>query len=110
LIGRLGAGVVRERRRESPAKLLAVALLVSSPDFIELDAPMVKTAGIWVREDPRGARNPPVRSKRGTGVRDGVRSKGGGAVRRRPPACSVLVLPARHGLRERAQKKEGIGV
>jgi hypothetical protein len=46
LIGRLGVGVVRERRRESPAKLLAVALLVSSPDFIELDAPMVKMAGI----------------------------------------------------------------
>ena len=83
MIGRLGVGVVRERRRESPAKLLAVALLVSSPDFIELDAPMVKTAGIWVREDPRGVPNPHVRSKRGTGVRDGVRSKGGGAVRRR---------------------------
>jgi len=79
LIGRLGAGVVRERRRESPAKLLAVALLVSSPDFIELDAPMVKTAGIWVREDLRGARDPPVRSKRGTRVRDGVRDGGGGA-------------------------------
>ena len=56
--------MVTERRRKSPAKLLAVALLVFSPDFIELDAPMVKTAGTWVRKDLRGARNPLVALER----------------------------------------------
>ena len=51
-------------RSGSPAKLPAVALLDSSPDFIELDAPMVKTAGTWVREDLRGARDPLVALER----------------------------------------------
>ena len=99
--------MVTERRRKSPAKLLAVALLVFSPDFIELDAPMVKMAGIWAREDLRGARDPPVRSKWGTGVRDGVRSKGGGAVRRRPPACEVLKVLGCYGPSNPVQQRQG---
>ena len=65
-----------------------VALLDSLPDFIELDAPMVKMAGIWAREDLRGARDPPVRSKWGTGVRDGVRDGGGGPARQSSLACT----------------------
>ena len=87
-IARLRAGDALAAAVLSPAKLPAVALLVSSPDFIELDAPMVKTAGIWVREDLRGARDPPVRSKRGTGVRDGVHDGGGGPARQSSPACT----------------------
>jgi hypothetical protein len=48
-----------------------------------------------------------VRSKRGTGVRDGVRSKGGGAVRRRPPACEVLKVPGCYGPSNPAKNDRG---
>ena len=51
-------------RSGSPAKLPAVALLDSLPDFIELDASMIKTAGILVREDLRGVRDPLVALER----------------------------------------------
>jgi len=86
-------------------KLPAVALLDSSPDFIELDAPMVKTAGTWVREDLRGARDPLVALERFEEALGRERGCSGGCRSHSSPACTrALRSRARVG----AQRGRGV--
>ena len=91
-------------RSGSPAKLPAVALLDSSPDFIELDAPMVKTAGTWVREDLRRARDPLVALERFEEALGRERGCGGGCRSHGSPVCMRAV---RSGARVSAQRGRG---
>ena len=91
-------------RSGSPAKLPAVALLDSSPDFIELDAPMVKMAGTWVREDLRGARDPLVALERFEEALGRERGCGGGCRSHSSPACTRA---GRSGARVSAQRGRG---
>ena len=47
------------------------------------------------QELKHGMGHPLVGSKGQLGVRNGVRGEGGGAARRRPPACDVQAVPVR---------------
>ena len=65
------------------------ALLESSPDFIEFDAPRVISTKAWVSGAQSGMRNPPEHSSGlGGALRRGC-TGGGGSARRDSPACAL---------------------
>jgi hypothetical protein len=64
----------------------------NSSEFIENDAPGVKSTGFWAREVHHAMRDRP---RAVAGLRGALgcahNGKGGGTARRRSPACGVLV-------------------
>jgi hypothetical protein len=78
-----------------------------SPEFIELDAPGVKSTRAWVGRDPRYTRDlPRAKARHGRGSSD-EHDGGGGSARRRNDGARVPASGAVYGLRHLAQKEQG---
>jgi len=79
----------------------AAALSQTSPEFVENNAPVVKSTRAWVRRVRRNMRSPPRVTEGLSEALGGERKGGGGSARHDSPACAFVRCS---GLRGRGQK------